>query len=267
MEVATQKFIRKPLYVDAVRVSAQNFDDIVTWCQGEVQTDEVPGTGTTKKFIKVRVHNPKNPRQTKAFIGDWLLYTERGYKVYTNKAFRAAFDQTDADRAPLADAPPVVKEERVETKLIPKFYLSPHSDELMETPPYPDAKPLAFGELMNIVRNELVGGEFQNSIEDSSETGVKTTPDNIPNADSDDDDPVEEELEIVPATPQAIADVVNEQQPMDPPENVVEKTPEDAAAGKRVLSEREQNEMGPDEVRELVRSGEAILAQDLAETS
>jgi hypothetical protein len=92
MPVVTEKYIRKPLYVDAVRVTAANFEDIASWCQGEILQADVPGEGVGKQFIKVRVHNPKHPRQTKAFIGDWLLYTERGYKVYTNKAFHAAFD-------------------------------------------------------------------------------------------------------------------------------------------------------------------------------
>lgn len=87
------KFIRKPLYVDAVRITRANFEEVATWCQGEIQRDEVPGKGTSKPFIRVRVHNPKNPRQTKAMVGDWLLYTERGYKVYTNTAFRASFDE------------------------------------------------------------------------------------------------------------------------------------------------------------------------------
>jgi hypothetical protein len=90
--VKTTQYIKKPLYVDAVRITTANFDKVSEWCQGEVQQDEVPGKGTGKKYIRVRVHNPKNPRQTKAFVGDWLLYTERGYKVYTNKAFHASFD-------------------------------------------------------------------------------------------------------------------------------------------------------------------------------
>ena len=92
MNVTTTKFIRKPLYVDAVRVTGANFDEVAAWCQGEVEQEE----GTNKKFIRVRVHNPKNPRQTKAFVGDWLLYTERGYKVYTNKAFHASFDEVQS---------------------------------------------------------------------------------------------------------------------------------------------------------------------------
>jgi len=93
MSVATTQYIRKPLYVDAVRITGSNFEEIAAWCQGEILQDEVPGKGTGKKYIRVRVHNPKNPRQTKAFVGDWLLYTERGYKVYTNKAFHASFDE------------------------------------------------------------------------------------------------------------------------------------------------------------------------------
>jgi hypothetical protein len=90
MGVTTTQYIRKALYVDAVRITSKNFHEIAEWCQGEVRTDSDLGD---KEYIKVRVHNPKNIRQTKAFVGDWILYTERGYKVYTNKAFHASFDE------------------------------------------------------------------------------------------------------------------------------------------------------------------------------
>jgi hypothetical protein len=99
MSVATDQYIRKPLYVAAVRITNGNFEEIAAWCQGEILQDEVPGQGTGKKYIHVRVHNPKNSRQTKAFVGDWLLYTERGYKVYTNKAFHASFDEVNGETA------------------------------------------------------------------------------------------------------------------------------------------------------------------------
>lgn len=100
MESVTRKYVRKPLYVDAVQVTEENFADIARWCFGEVQNiDESPVDRSkplepTKQFIHVRVHNPnpKNPRQTQAYVGDWILYTERGYKVYTTKAFTANFD-------------------------------------------------------------------------------------------------------------------------------------------------------------------------------
>lgn len=100
MPIATQKFIRKPLYVDAVQLTLENFDEVVAWCQGEVRdyNDNPLDADRAKnqaieRYIFVRVHNPKTVRQSKAFVGDWLLYTERGYKVYTQKAFRNSFDK------------------------------------------------------------------------------------------------------------------------------------------------------------------------------
>lgn len=97
----TDRYVRKPLYVDAVQVTEDNFFDIARWCVGEIHNiDETPISDDdevepNKQYIHVRVHNPKNPRQTKAMVGDWILYTERGYKVYTTKAFQANFDKVD----------------------------------------------------------------------------------------------------------------------------------------------------------------------------
>lgn len=88
----TEKYIRKPLYVDAIRVTEENFNDVLSWCEGTVET-ESGGPREGKPFIKVNVHGvPKSQRQTKAFYGDWLLHTERGFKVYTDNAFRASFN-------------------------------------------------------------------------------------------------------------------------------------------------------------------------------
>lgn len=95
----TTRYVRKPLYVDAVQVTEENFADIARWCFGDIcNIDETPVDETTevqpnKQYIHVRVHNPKNQRQTKAFVGDWILYTERGYKVYTTKAFQTNFNK------------------------------------------------------------------------------------------------------------------------------------------------------------------------------
>lgn len=102
MGIDTKKYIRKPLYVDAVRVTKQNFDEMVSWCQGKVEEE------SGKQFIRVRVNFAKIPRQTQAFVGDWILWTETGgYKVYTNRAFEAQFD------------PVVSEEERVTTPSTP----------------------------------------------------------------------------------------------------------------------------------------------------
>ena len=85
MSLETQKFVRKPFDVEAVQVTEENFDAVVEWTAGQV---EFKDDGT--KYIRVRVHQPMNPEQTRAYIGDWVLYS-RGFKVYKDKAFRNNF--------------------------------------------------------------------------------------------------------------------------------------------------------------------------------
>lgn len=104
MGIVTTKYVRKPLFVDAVQITEMNFAEIAAWCQGEIRrqdSDEIiekrDDFTPRNTYIRVRVHNPKNVRQTKAYIGDWLLYTEKGYKVYTEKAFRMSFDLAESN--------------------------------------------------------------------------------------------------------------------------------------------------------------------------
>lgn len=85
----TQQFIRKSFPVDAVQITVENMEEAAKWCDGDIRT-----TGEGEKFIKVRVHNPLTERQTKGFVGDWVLYAGKGYKVYTQKAFERSFDAT-----------------------------------------------------------------------------------------------------------------------------------------------------------------------------
>jgi hypothetical protein len=97
--IQTTKYIRKPLYVDAVQITKENFSALADWCQAEVRTnvgdeliDRKNGVDPESHHLRIRVHNPKNIRQTKGFVGDWVLYTDRGYKIYTQKAFKASFE-------------------------------------------------------------------------------------------------------------------------------------------------------------------------------
>jgi len=97
--IQTKRYIRKPLFVDAVKITPDNFVEVAGWCQGEIRLLETDALQTNVKvdpsssYIRVRVHNPKNPRQTQLRVGDWLLYTDRGYKVYTEKAFFNSFEE------------------------------------------------------------------------------------------------------------------------------------------------------------------------------
>lgn len=103
MAIKTERFIRKPLLVDAVRVTEENFLEIAFWCKGSIKNIDGSETkaGTqidpSKQLIRVRVHKPMNDRQATAKIGDWILKTDRGYKVYTDKGFQAAFDKVEQD--------------------------------------------------------------------------------------------------------------------------------------------------------------------------
>jgi len=102
-DVTTSKYVRKPLYVEAVQVTNENFADVLKWANGDLgvvnagQGQEIIPVpegpiDTSKHYIRVRVNNPQSPRQTRASVGDWILYTDRGYKIYTDKAFNDNFD-------------------------------------------------------------------------------------------------------------------------------------------------------------------------------
>lgn len=241
--IETQKYLRKPLYVDAVRITGANFEEIAAWCQGEILHDEAQGTGPGKKYIRVRVHNPKNPRQTKAYVGDWLLYTERGYKVYTAKAFHMAFDLV-ADDAPLSDS---------------RLTGDPVADATAEEQPI---KPHVIEEA------EL---HSSNGVAEIDITTESVTPEHATQAVLDNEAAREaaaiteavgeaETAKIVEASPSITAGA---QALREKAGAVSEKIEPEAVAGKRVLSIQEQSEMTPDGIRDLVQSGEAVLIQDV----
>lgn len=86
-----QKYIRKPLYVEAVRVTDANMSQVAKWCEGTI-VSEVGTRGTLERFIKVEVRNALDEYRTRAYSGRWVLKTDTGYKVYTNNAFHSSFD-------------------------------------------------------------------------------------------------------------------------------------------------------------------------------
>lgn len=87
----TNQYIRKPFNIDAVQVTNENMQEVAAWVNSEVRTDDVG------QYVKVRVHRPANDGQTKAYVGNWVLYAGTGYKVYTEKAFTRDFDQVSGE--------------------------------------------------------------------------------------------------------------------------------------------------------------------------
>lgn len=92
----TAKYARKPFYIDAVQVTEENLEEVAKWCQGDVRTSADSSFGRKlDKYVKVRVHRPLNDRQTRAYVGDWVLYAGTGYKVYTPTAFANSFEAVE----------------------------------------------------------------------------------------------------------------------------------------------------------------------------
>lgn len=89
MALKIHKFARKPFYVDAVRVSEPNIEEVANWCEGEIKTDD-----QGKKYIHIKgVYRPLNDKQTQAYVGDWVLLAATGFKVYIPKAFDKSFEK------------------------------------------------------------------------------------------------------------------------------------------------------------------------------
>lgn len=81
-----ERYARVPLYVDVVLVTEENIVEVAEWCDGVVKQ-----TKNGKDYVKVNVMRPISDRQTMAYVGDRVLSTDQGYKVYTPKAFEMGF--------------------------------------------------------------------------------------------------------------------------------------------------------------------------------
>jgi hypothetical protein len=111
-ELDVKNYERIPFDVTAVRVTSKNIEQVAAWCGGEVLTSskkdrDLERGRIDEKYVKVRVYRPMGDRQTMAFVGDWVLYAGKGYKVYTNLAFQKTFvikPEREIDRISSRDA-------------------------------------------------------------------------------------------------------------------------------------------------------------------
>lgn len=74
-----------------VRVTDENLRAVAAWYDGHVYVKPNKNIETVA-YIKVPVRRPNNERQTQAFVGDWVLKSEQGFKVYGPKAFADSFE-------------------------------------------------------------------------------------------------------------------------------------------------------------------------------
>lgn len=106
-KLETNKFVRKPFYVDAVQVTSDNIGQVARWCSGKIKEakpdKDVEQGRVPEKYIEVNVYRPMTDRQKMAFVGDWVLFAGKGYKVYTDVAFQKSFELIDGTLHPEVD--------------------------------------------------------------------------------------------------------------------------------------------------------------------
>ncbi len=88
-ELGVEVYVRTPLPVRALQITEENIEAVAKWCGGEIRTRAHENGALS--YIKLRVIRPSNLRQTQGFVGDWVLQSEFGYKVYVNTAFEKNF--------------------------------------------------------------------------------------------------------------------------------------------------------------------------------
>jgi hypothetical protein len=91
---------RKSFKVRAVQVTEENMVALAQLCGGEYrETIDIPGWNRNKP--KAHIYLPKGSgtgghRQTMAFVGDWILTTNRiSFRIYADKAFRGVFESPE----------------------------------------------------------------------------------------------------------------------------------------------------------------------------
>lgn len=89
------RYSKKIFYVEAVQVTEENMAQIAEWCAGELM--HTKQNTPPSPFIKVPVAYPKNDRQTRAFINDYVVKADNNhFRVYPQRAFLCAFEPTVA---------------------------------------------------------------------------------------------------------------------------------------------------------------------------
>jgi hypothetical protein len=81
-----QKCTHRPVYVDCVQVTASNMTEVSEWCGGTLMEDD-----KKKTYIKVNATKAIHVRQTQAYVGDWVIKSDVGLKVYKDNAFKNSY--------------------------------------------------------------------------------------------------------------------------------------------------------------------------------
>jgi hypothetical protein len=95
-----KRYARIPFYVDGIQVTEENMEALAEFSRGDIRTDK-----DGRKYIKVPVQKPLGDRQTMAYVGDHLLYSATGFKIFTDFAFNKNFEEVKETQNAFENAP------------------------------------------------------------------------------------------------------------------------------------------------------------------
>lgn len=87
MALEIANYQRKVFVVEGTKVTEDNLEEVASWCEGEVLKDR-----RDQSFVKVPIVGSHRSRLSRAFVGDWVLRSEVGFKVYTQNSFDKCFE-------------------------------------------------------------------------------------------------------------------------------------------------------------------------------
>ena len=101
-KVKPRPYIRKNFPVVAVQVNAGNMTQIAEWCGGIIKVSPANERYPESEYVFIEAYRPTHDRQTRAYVGDWIVKSEKGYRVFNHRAFKDNFErqyetQTDDD--------------------------------------------------------------------------------------------------------------------------------------------------------------------------
>jgi hypothetical protein len=93
--VISEIWTRNSFDVEAVRVTEENIREVANWCGGTVAKSL---TDYPKLYVCLDTVHYNKHRQTKAFVGDWIIHVDDEFKHYRDKSFRLAYQSKAAKR-------------------------------------------------------------------------------------------------------------------------------------------------------------------------
>lgn len=86
---------RNSFEVEAVQVTSQNIGAVALWTEGEVCRQQ---THNGRWYVLVDTVEYNRLKQTKVFVGDWVIKVQNQFKHYRNDSLRLAYHKKLTDR-------------------------------------------------------------------------------------------------------------------------------------------------------------------------